>query len=119
VLLLKQPNIKVVMDYKYNEKLEYMNNISTQTRLIDLTVEDLLSIIDERLTKNSTDTQKSSNELKYGIAGIQEIFKCSRVKAQEIKNSGIINKAIVQLGRKIIINPAVALEEAHKNQLKF
>ena len=51
----------------------------------------------------------------YGIPGIAEIFGCSIPTAHRIKKSGKINKAITQIGRKIIVDVELALELAgHK-----
>jgi len=52
----------------------------------------------------------------YGIAGIAELFGCSLPTANRIKKSGKIDKAIIQIGRKIIVDAELALELAsHKN----
>ena len=45
----------------------------------------------------------------YGILGIAKLFGCSR-----IKKSGKIDKAITQIGRKIIVDAELALELAGK-----
>ena len=51
-------------------------------------------------------------KLAYGIKGIAETFGCSIPTANRIKKSGIIDKAISQLGRKIVIDVDLALELA-------
>jgi hypothetical protein len=52
-----------------------------------------------------------SNERKYvyGIAGLARLFNCHINTAQRIKNSGRIDKAIKQCGRKIAIDAELAL----------
>ena len=50
----------------------------------------------------------------YGIAGIAQIFGCSIPTASRIKKSGIINDAITQVGRKIVVNADKALELARQ-----
>ncbi|MFI3294042.1 MAG: DUF3853 family protein, partial [Rikenellaceae bacterium] len=40
------------------------------------------------------------------------LFGCSIPTAQRIKKSGVINRAITQLGRKIIVDAELALELA-------
>ena len=51
----------------------------------------------------------------YGIAGIARLFGCSIPTANRIKQSGRIDKAITQIGRKIIVDADLALELAgHK-----
>lgn len=48
----------------------------------------------------------------YGIAGIARLFGCSMPTANRIKKSGKIDKAITQIGRKIIVDADLALELA-------
>lgn len=45
----------------------------------------------------------------HGIEGIASIFGCKRGKAQKIKNSGVIDGAIAQTGRKIVVDVEEAL----------
>lgn len=54
----------------------------------------------------------SSKKHVYGIAGIARLFGCSMPTANRIKQSGKIDKAITQIGRKIIIDAEFALELA-------
>ncbi|GHU65135.1 hypothetical protein FACS1894123_10860 [Bacteroidia bacterium] len=48
----------------------------------------------------------------YGIRGISQLFGCSMPTANRIKKSGKIDKAITQIGRKIIVDAELALELA-------
>ncbi|MHA7110784.1 DUF3853 family protein [Sunxiuqinia elliptica] len=50
----------------------------------------------------------------YGLAGIAKIFGCSIPTANRIKKGGKIDKAITQIGRKIIVDVEMALELAGK-----
>lgn len=55
----------------------------------------------------------------YGIQGIADTFHCSVPTANRIKKSGIIDAAITQVGRKIVIDKDLALQlvaEAKKNR---
>ncbi len=45
----------------------------------------------------------------YGISGIAELFGCSIPTASRIKRSGIIDDAITQVGRKIVVDADKAL----------
>ena len=57
----------------------------------------------------------------YGIEGIAQVFGCSVPTANRIKRSGIIDAAITQIGRKIIIDADMALalaKEAEDNKQK-
>ena len=48
----------------------------------------------------------------YGIGGIARLFGCSIPTANRIKKSGRIDRAITQIGRKIIVDADMALELA-------
>ena len=50
----------------------------------------------------------------YGILGIAKLFGCSLPTANRIKKSGKIDRAITQIGRKIIVDVELALELAGK-----
>lgn len=52
----------------------------------------------------------------YGIPGIAELFNCSIASANKIKASGRIDNAIIQIGRKIIVDADLALELARKKK---
>ena len=58
-----------------------------------------------------TDTER---KYVYGILGIAKLFGCSLPTANRIKKSGKIDKAITQIGCKIIVNVELALELAGK-----
>lgn len=53
-----------------------------------------------------------SKKYVYGIRGIATLFGCSIPTANRIKQSGKIDKAITQIGRKIIVDAGLALELA-------
>ena len=59
----------------------------------------------------TTDTER---KYVYGILGIAKLFGCSLPTANRIKKSGKIDKAITQIGRKIIVDAELALELAGK-----
>ncbi|WP_106830073.1 DUF3853 family protein [Parabacteroides pacaensis] len=54
----------------------------------------------------------------YGISGLANLLKCSKTTAQRVKNSGIIDKATSQFGRKIAIDANLALELIQKSKVK-
>ncbi len=66
---------------------------------------------DEAVPQPITDTSK---KYVYGILGISKLFGCSIPTANRIKKSGKIDKAITQIGRKIIVDAELALELAGK-----
>ena len=69
--------------------------------LWQLTVGEFVDIIREHVPQTEP---KKEKKYVYGIEGIAEIFNCSRATAQRIKNSGRIDKAISQVGRKIMVD---------------
>ena len=67
------------------------------------------------MSTNGETAKASSKEEKryvYGLAGIARIFGCSLPTTNRIKQSGKINRAITQVGRKIIVDADLALELA-------
>ena len=77
-----------------------------QKRAIDLTAGELVELIAERLSAQST---QPTRRLK-GIPGIMEIFQCGRSKAVQIRASGDIDEAITTNGRLFWIDENKALE---------
>ena len=76
-----------------------------------MTGEEFASGQAEALPQPVTDTEK---KYVYGILGIAKLFGCSLPTANRIKKSGKIDKAITQIGRKIIVDAELALELAGK-----
>ncbi len=78
-----------------------------------LTVNELVSILDEKIG-NKTDTtikiDTSKREYVYGIKGLADLLGCSKAHAQNLKSAGLFDDAIIQNGRKIIIDKEKALE---------
>lgn len=60
----------------------------------------------------NANTDNSEKKYVYGIAGIARLFNCSTPTANRIKASGKIDKAIRQIGRKIIVDAELAIELA-------
>ncbi|MFV0535957.1 MAG: DUF3853 family protein [Dysgonomonas sp.] len=61
-------------------------------------------------------TSQSDKKYVYGLAGLAKLFGCSTRAASTLKSSGKIDKAIIQDGRKIIIDAELALELANKRK---
>lgn len=72
------------------------------------------------LLKNNTESENANAETVpgktlekkyvYGIRGIANLMDCSISTANRVKKSGIIDEAIIQNGRKIIVDSELALE---------
>lgn len=56
--------------------------------------------------------ESKPKNLVYGIQGIADTFGCSIPTANRIKRSGVIDDAITQVGRKIVVDADLALELA-------
>lgn len=81
-----------------------------------MTGEELLFLAQHGNMSTSGETTKASAKEErryvYGLAGIARLFGCSLPTANRIKQSGKINRAITQVGRKIIVDADLALELA-------
>lgn len=81
-----------------------------------LTIQELLDILAPLISRQQPTQPVSSEQTNdnkryvYGLAGLARLLNCSIVTANRIKKSGVINKAISQVGRKIIIDADLALE---------
>lgn len=82
--------------------------------LWQMTGEDLLSLLQSEGEKGQAPAPMvdTSKKYVYGIVGIARLFGCSMPTASRIKQSGKIDKAITQIGRKIIVDAELALELA-------
>lgn len=61
-------------------------------------------------------TEKAIKRYEYGIRGIAKVFGYSIPTANRIKRSGKINSAIMQVGRKIIVDADKALKLVQKDR---
>ena len=81
-----------------------------------MTGEELLFLAQHgNMSTNGETAKASSKEEKRhvcGLAGIARLFGCSLPTANRIKQSGKINRAITQVGCKIIVEAELALELA-------
>ena len=101
-----------------------MSKNGFNTRVIDLTLGELLDAIEARVRETrKKETQGEDNMPKpkrfvYGLKGLQKLFGCSKTTASRIKASGKIDKAITQVGALIIIDADMALQLAGKDKGK-
>lgn len=72
-----------------------------------------LSLLDKE--EGKVEEVRQAKRCVYGISGIAELFSCSIPTANRIKRSGIIDKAISQVGRKIVVDADLALELVNKH----
>lgn len=98
--------------------------MDANTRLIDLTVGELMTIVAKQLatseeamflrieTKlNREQVQEKETGPLIGIAGIAKALHCSNSTAQRLKNQHILDGGFIQYGAKIIVKDAQALRE--------
>ncbi len=85
-----------------------------QKPLWQMTGEEFLYLqkINENKEPEIVSLNNSTKKHVYGIAEIARLFGCSIPTANRIKQSGRIDKAITQIGRKIIVDADLALELA-------
>ena len=87
-----------------------MYNLNTP--IWQLTVGEFLDL-QERAMKPLCEQKDEGNQgkknLVYGIKGLAKLIGCSTGTAQKIKNSGVIDKAITQFGKKLIIDADMVL----------
>lgn len=75
-----------------------------------MTGEELFFLLSKGIEGKSVNmAQQVSKGNFYGIEGIARIFGCSVPTANRIKKSGVIDKAITQIGRKIVVDADMAL----------
>ena len=77
-----------------------------------MTGEEFIFLQNRLNNEASTNTIEPEKEKKYvyGIRGIAKLIDGSISKANRLKKSGVINKAIIQNGRKIIVDAELALQ---------
>ncbi|AQW96144.1 DUF3853 family protein [Elizabethkingia anophelis] len=87
------------------------------TPIWQLTVAELVELLDSG-KKDSKDQlsviKEEKKEYVYGISGLAKILGCSKNHAGRLKSSGLLDGAILQNGRKIIIDKEKALELFNK-----
>ena len=80
--------------------------------IFQMSGEELFFLIQEGASTSASPNRSGSEKYVYGIKGIADLFGCSVPTANKIKRSGKIDKAIIQVGRKIIVDAELALELA-------
>ena len=80
--------------------------------IFQMTGEEFIFLQNELKRETPTNTTKpiEGKKYSYGIRGIANLLSCSISSANRIKKSGIIDEAIIQNGRKIIVDSELALE---------
>lgn len=119
--LFEQTKAKVQGIYLIKSKFQKMENINSlkEKPLWQLTGKEFLDLIEGSNTKSNSENSENSKIIDkkyvYGISGIQSLLNCSESSAKRLKKSGVIDQAIIQNGRKIIIDVEKALELLKNN----
>ena len=66
--------------------------------------------LQQSITPTIIEKHEELDNLAYGLDGLAQLIGCSKSQAFRIKESGRLDDAITQLGRKIIIDKRLALE---------
>jgi hypothetical protein len=76
-----------------------------------MTGEEIANVIDEciRLKDEEKPRKPQSKKLVYGLRGIADLFHCSIPTAMRMKQSGILDPAISQVKRTIVVDADMAL----------
>ena len=82
--------------------------VDKETPIWQLTVGEFIQLQEEVIRPQTVIAQPEKKYV-YGIAGIAELFGCSKTTANAIKQSGKIDKAVIQIGRKITVDAELAL----------
>lgn len=85
--------------------------------LWQMTGEELIHLIQNTKNEQRQDLEEininkkeAAKKYVYGLQGIADLFGCSISTANRLKKEGKITKAIMQRGRKIIVDADLALE---------
>lgn len=78
--------------------------------LFSMTGSEILELFSQVAEKKTITKDFTEKKYVYGINGLATLLGCGRTKAQEIKSSGIIDEAIYQSGKKIVIDSDKALQ---------
>lgn len=88
--------------------------------LFQCSLDELRDYLRDNLVINHGDGKNTTTNQRYvyGIQGLQELFHCCHTTACQIKKSGIIDAAITQIRRKIVIDADLALELIRRHRIQ-
>jgi len=84
-----------------------MSNDKLNTRIIDLTLGELLDAVEARVkatTSSKAEADQSDKHFVYGLKGLARLLGCSKTTAARLKASGKYDEAITQIGALLIID---------------
>lgn len=99
-----------------------MSKYSMNTRIIDLTLGELLDAMEERMKAvwgNAAEPEESGKQYVYGLKGLARVLGCSKTTAARLKASGDYDDAITQIGALLIIDADEVLRIARERKRTF
>jgi hypothetical protein len=86
-----------------------LDKLDRTKQLFTLTIGEFIDLVNTLMGQRAAnDEPETPGKCVYGIAGIAEILNCSISTANRIKKSGVIDKAITQRGRLIMVDVELA-----------
>lgn len=97
-----------------------MSKYDLNTRLIDLTLGELLDAIEDRVKQVQASAEPAQEEKRfvYGLKGFAKLLGCSKTTAARLKATGDYDEAITQIGALLLIDADKVLEIARENNRK-
>ena len=92
-------------------------SVQDTSMLSELTVADLRKLFRELQSEKNEEIHAPSRRLVYGLRGIQSLFNCSHKTAQFYKDN-VIQDAVSQNGRKIVVDADLALKLFNERRVK-
>jgi hypothetical protein len=71
---------------------------------------------DTLFTQNPDEGVKVKKHFVYGLQGLCDLLRCSKATASRIKRSGVIDAAISQVGKIIVVDADLALDLIKPNK---
>ena len=94
-----------------------MKRYNDETFVSTLTVADLREIVREIQSEKKTSAPVPTGRLVFGLKGICSLFGCSHKTAQYYKDH-VIQEAVSQNGRKIVVDADLALKLFNEKRAK-
>ena len=95
-----------------------MSNYDLNSRVIDLTLGELLEAVEDRVKELLPQPEKKQDDKRfvYGLKGLAKLLGCSKTTAARLKASGKYDEAITQIGALLLIDPDKVLEIAKSSK---
>lgn len=88
--------------------------MNPKTPLWQLTVGEFKDLLTEVIESNPFEVETNDNQYVYGMEGLANLLGCSKSSARRLKSAGVFEDALIQDGRKIIVDAQKALAALKK-----